>query len=142
MNASTPSELPPDTAAEPVSAALGGDVGAASGSFVHGSGNVFTDLGFAPEEAANLQLRSRLAIAIERYVEAEGLTQTEAAERLGVTQPRVSDLARGKLDRFTVDALVNMLARVGRYVEVRIHPSGSSGGPDSGGEPEPLRQAA
>lgn len=87
---------------------------------VRGSGNVFTDLGFGPEEAANLQLRARLAMEIERYIEAEGLTQTEAAERLGVTQPRVSDLVRGKLGRFTVDALVNMLARVGRRVDVRI----------------------
>lgn len=96
---------------------------------VRGSGNVFTDLGFGPAEAANLQLRSRLAMEIERYVEAEGITQTDAAERLGVTQPRVSDLMRGKLGRFTVDALVNMLARVGRRVEVTI-------------EAMPVRQAA
>ncbi len=86
----------------------------------HGSGNVFADLGFDPEEAANLKLRSTLGIELARYVEAEGLTQTEAAERLGVTQPRVSDLVRGKLERFTVDALVNMLARAGRRVEVRV----------------------
>lgn len=86
----------------------------------HGSGNVFEDLGFDAEEAANLKLRSTLAIELARYVEAEGLTQAEAADRLGVTQPRVSDLVRGKLDRFTVDALVNMLARVGRRIEVRV----------------------
>ena len=84
------------------------------------SGNVFEDLGFDAEEAANLQLRSTLAIALACYVEAEGLTQAEAAERLGVTQPRVSDLVRGKVSRFTVDALVNMLARVGRRVEVSV----------------------
>ncbi|MDT7858285.1 helix-turn-helix transcriptional regulator [Rubrivirga sp. S365] len=87
---------------------------------VHGSGNVFLDLGFEPEEAANLQLRSRLAIELDRYIEAEGITQTEAAERFGVSQPRVSDLVRGKLDRFTIDALVTMLARVGRQVEVHV----------------------
>ena len=88
--------------------------------FVRGSGNVFLDLGFEPEEAANLQLRSRLAIELDRYIEAEGITQTEAAERFGVSQPRVSDLVRGKLDRFTIDALVTMLARVGRQVEVSV----------------------
>lgn len=87
---------------------------------VHGSGNVFLDLGFEPEEAANLQLRSRLAIELRRYIEAEGITQAEAAERFGVSQPRVSDLVRGKLDRFTIDALVTMLARVGRQVEVSV----------------------
>ena len=84
------------------------------------SGNDFADLGIDPEEAPNLQLRSRLAVEITWWIEAEDLTQTEAAERLGVTQPRVSDLVRGKLDRFTVDALVNMLDRVGRRVEVRV----------------------
>jgi predicted XRE-type DNA-binding protein len=89
---------------------------------VHGSGNVFLDLGFDPEEAANLQLRSQLAIELRHYVKAEGITQTEAAARFGVTQPRVSDLMRGKLSRFTIDALVTMLARVGRRVEVSIEP--------------------
>lgn len=88
--------------------------------FVRGSGNVFLDLGFDPEEAAHLQLRSRLAIELDRYIEAEGITQAVAAERFGVTQPRVSDLVRGKLDRFTIDALVTMLARVGRRVEVSV----------------------
>lgn len=61
---------------------------------VRGSGNVFLDLGFGPEEAENLQLRSRLTIELGRYIEAEGITQAEAAERFGVSQPRVSDLGR------------------------------------------------
>ena len=87
---------------------------------VRGSGNVFLDLGFEPGEAAALQLRSRLAIELGRYIEAEGITQAVAAERFGVSQPRVSDLVRGKLDRFTIDALVTMLARVGRRVEVSV----------------------
>lgn len=90
---------------------------------VHGSGNVFLDLGFGPEEAETLQLRSRLVIELGRYIEAEGITQTEAAERFGVTQPQVSDLVRGKLARFTIDALVTMLARVGLRVEVSIEPA-------------------
>lgn len=107
--------------------------------FVRGSGNVFADLGFGPEEAANLQLRSRLALEVERYVEAEGITQAEAAERLGVTQPRVSDLVRGKLNRFTVDALVNMLARVGRRVELTVY---VGAGGETMPHPAGVRQAA
>lgn len=95
-------------------------LGTDDGFITPSSGNVFEDLGFDAEEAANLKLRSTLAIELARYVEAEGLTQAEAADRLGVTQPRVSDLVRGKIDRFTVDALVNMLARVGRRVEVSV----------------------
>ena len=71
---------------------------------------------------ANVHLRQRLAAEIVRYVRAEGLTQTEAAERLGVTQPRVSDLVRGKVDRFTIDALVTMLDRVGRPVTLGLAP--------------------
>lgn len=90
--------------------------------FVRGSGNVFLDVGFEPGEAANLQLRSRLAIELRDYVESEGITQTEAASRFGVTQPRVSDLMRGKLGRFTIDALVTMLASVGRRVEMSVEP--------------------
>lgn len=97
-------------------------VGAGGVQFVRGSGNVFLDLGFEPGEAANLQLRSRLATELRDYVESEGITQTEAASRFGVTQPRVSDLMRGKLSRFTTDALVMMLGRVGRRVEVSIEP--------------------
>jgi predicted XRE-type DNA-binding protein len=106
------------------------DIGGTAGStadagcveFVRGSGNVFLDVGFEPGEAANLQLRSRLAIELRDYVESEGITQTEAASRFGVTQPRVSDLMRGKLSRFTIDALVTMLASVGRRVEMSVEP--------------------
>lgn len=95
-------------------------LGTDDGFITPSSGNVFEDLGFDAEEAANLKLRSTLAIELARYIEAEGLTQAAAAERLGVTQPRVSDLVRGKLDRFSIDSLVNMLARAGRRVEVSV----------------------
>lgn len=87
---------------------------------VKGSGNVFRDLGFSAEEAQNLRLRSELMIEIEDFVEASGLTQKEAAKRLGVTQPRLNDLLRGKIGKFSLDALVNMLARVGRSVSIRV----------------------
>jgi len=82
------------------------------------SGNVFTDLGFAPEEAENLRLRAALMMEVERFIAREGLTQARAAERLGVSQPRISDLVRGKIDRFSIDTLVNMLARAGIRVTI------------------------
>ena len=80
------------------------------------SGNVFTDLGFEPEEALNLKLRSDLMIEISKLIEERGLTQTAAAELLKVTQPRISDLVRGKIDRFSVDSLIEMLGHAGADV--------------------------
>lgn len=81
--------------------------------------SVFYDLAETPEEAANLTARGLLVIAIEQRIREEGWTQTEAAARLHVTQPRVSDLLNGKIDKFSLDALVNMLAPVGLTFEVR-----------------------
>jgi predicted XRE-type DNA-binding protein len=69
----------------------------------HSSGNVFQDLGFAGEEAENLRVRADLMIALSELIEERGLTQAQAAQLLGVSQPRVSDLVRGKIDRFSVD---------------------------------------
>ena len=80
------------------------------------SGNVFTDLGFAPEDAQNLRIRSDLMIEISKLIEARGLTQTSAARLLQVTQPRISDLVRGKIDRFSVDSLIEMLGHAGASV--------------------------
>ncbi|MEK6594694.1 MAG: XRE family transcriptional regulator [Pseudomonadota bacterium] len=85
-----------------------------------GSGNVFLDVGFAPEEAQNLQLRSELMTRVERFVKRSGVTQTEAARLLGITQPRLNDLLRGKIDKFSLDALVNMLGHVGMRVQLRV----------------------
>lgn len=84
------------------------------------SGNVFEDLGFSTGEAANLKLRSELMAALRRVIEDSGLTQAAAAQLLGVTQPRVSDLMRGKIDLFSIDALVNMLAATGAEVTFSI----------------------
>lgn len=83
------------------------------------SGNVFTDLGFDPEEAAHLLIRSDLMIAVGREIEDRHLTQAQAASLLGVTQPRVSDLVRGRIDLFSIDSLVEFLARLGVRVELR-----------------------
>jgi predicted XRE-type DNA-binding protein len=82
------------------------------------SGNVFRDLGFGREEAEHLAIRSELMIKIERLLKARGLTQSQAASIMRVSQPRVSDLARGRLDLFSTDALIDMLARLG--VSVRL----------------------
>lgn len=82
-----------------------------------GSGNVFRDLGFSPVEAEHLRVRAELMLALERLIARRRLTQARAAKLLGVSQPRVSDLVRGRLHRFSIDALVDMLARAG----IRVH---------------------
>ena len=73
-----------------------------------------------PAEAENMKLRSTLMMALEQHIRAKGWTQVEAARRLGVTQPRVSDLLRGKIDLLAIDTLVNMVAAAGLHVEVQI----------------------
>ncbi len=83
-----------------------------------GSGNVFADVGFGPEEADNLLLRAQLMSRIRET--ARDLTQREAAVLFGVSQPRLNDLLRGKIDKFSLDALVNMLGRAGMRVELRV----------------------
>ena len=75
--------------------------------------NVYRDLGFAPEVAENLLVRSDLMIQLTKIIKNRGLTQAKAAKLLGVTQPRVSDLVRGKIDRFSIDTLVEMLGHAG-----------------------------
>ena len=74
----------------------------------HSSGNVFRDAGFGGEEAENLRLRADLMIQLTRLIDARRLTQARAARLLGVTQPRVSDLVRGRIERFSIDSLVEM----------------------------------
>jgi predicted XRE-type DNA-binding protein len=85
-----------------------------------GSGNVFRDIGFSPEQAQNLHLRSELMTRVEQFVKRSDVTQAEAARALGITQPRLNDLLRGKIDRFSLDALVNMLGHAGMRVELRV----------------------
>ncbi|MBI4735964.1 MAG: XRE family transcriptional regulator [candidate division NC10 bacterium] len=87
------------------------------------SGNVFRDLGFRPEEAAHLLIRSDLMIQLQKLIASRDLTQAEAAKILRVTQPRVSDLLRGRIDLFSSDALIDMLARLGVRVRVVLKPS-------------------
>ena len=82
------------------------------------SRNVFADLGFSAEQARHLQIRSDLMIELSRFITAHGLTQANAARKFGVSQPRVSDLVRGKIDRFSIDTLVAMLGHAGVEVVV------------------------
>ena len=87
------------------------------------SGNVFRDLGFSAEESAHLTIRSELMLHVQDAIKARRLKQAEAAKLLRVTQPRVSDLMRGRLDLFSCDTLIDMLARLGIRVKVAVKPS-------------------
>ncbi len=73
-----------------------------------------------PQESLNMKLRSDLMLQIRQTIEMNGWTQKKAAKELGVTQPRISDLLRGKIDLFSLDMLVNMLASMGEEVEIKI----------------------
>jgi predicted XRE-type DNA-binding protein len=87
-------------------------------------GNTFTTawdaITAAPEEAAALKGRADLMVALADHIKAQGWTKAEAAMHLGVTQPRISDLMRGKFNLFGLDHLATMLARAGRQVEIRV----------------------
>src|SRR6185369_4934028 len=82
------------------------------------SGNVFRDLGFGEAEAEHLRIRSSLMIAVRKLIEDRSLTQAEAAKLFGETQPRISNLVRGRIDLFSIDTLIDMLAFAGVHVDV------------------------
>jgi predicted XRE-type DNA-binding protein len=82
------------------------------------TGNVFRDLGFPPDKAEHLLVRADLMIRLEKELGSRGLRQAQAAKLLGITQPRVSDLVRGRVKLFSADALIDMLARLG--IKVRL----------------------
>lgn len=84
------------------------------------TGDVFRDVGFPPEEAENLRVRSELMIQVRRILEGRKLTQAAGAKLFGVTQPRISDLVRGRIELFSIDGLVNMLAHAGVRVSVVV----------------------
>lgn len=85
-----------------------------------GSGNVFADLGLP--NAKELKLKVRLAVEVNRALEERQLSQDKAARILGVRQPHVSDLVRYRLDRFSVERLMDFLTRLGKEVQIRIGP--------------------
>ena len=85
-----------------------------------GSGNVFRDLGFGAVEAENLRLRSELMMRIDAFHRESGLTQAECAKLLGLTQPRLNALLKGRLHQFSLDALVNIATRAGLNVRLVV----------------------
>ena len=80
---------------------------------VHSSGNVFIDLGYSPDEAAILQMRADLMADLRKFIKAKRLTQAKAAEIFGVSQSRVSDLIRGKWERFGLEMLITLATKAG-----------------------------
>ena len=87
---------------------------------VKGSNNVFLDLGFPPHEAAVMLLRCELAEALRQWIDREEITQVEAAKRLGVVQPRISEIARNKVDKLSLDYLVGLCVKAGVSVAVKL----------------------
>jgi predicted XRE-type DNA-binding protein len=86
---------------------------------VNSSGNVFIDLGCSPEEAAILQMRADLMADLRKFIKAKRLTQAKAAEILGVSQSRISDLIRGKWERFSLEMLIALATRAGMHVTLK-----------------------
>jgi predicted XRE-type DNA-binding protein len=87
---------------------------------VESSGNVFSDLGFPQAEAAILQMRAKLMTDLQAFIKSSGMTQVQVAERLGITQSRVSDLMRGKWDKFSLEMLITLEARAGRALTLEF----------------------
>ncbi len=90
-----------------------------SDTVVHSSGNVFIDLGYPPDEAAILQMRADLMADLRKFIKTKKLTQARAAEILGVSQFRVSDLIRGKWERFSLEMLITLATRAGMRVTLK-----------------------
>jgi predicted XRE-type DNA-binding protein len=86
------------------------------------TGNVFRDLGFRREEAEHLLVRADLLIQVQKLIASRRLKQKEAAALLRISQPRVSDLVRGRIDLFSTDTLIDMLARLGARVRLAVKP--------------------
>jgi len=87
---------------------------------VRHANNVFEDIGFSADEAAHLQIRAAMMTRLIAEIESQGLTQAGTARRMGITQPRVSDLMRGKLHLFSIDTLVVLLSKMGLRVDLKV----------------------
>jgi len=92
--------------------------------FLEGSNNIYRDLGFPEAEAVNLLARAELMMTIEKTIKEKGLTQSTAAKLLGVSQPRLSDLYKGKLEKFTIDMLMKWLSKLGKHVTIKVEDRG------------------
>jgi predicted XRE-type DNA-binding protein len=73
-----------------------------------------------PQEAASMRMRAELMIALQEYIKSSGMTQSQAANQVGVTQPRISDLIRGKINLFSLESLVDMITRAGLIIEFSL----------------------
>jgi predicted XRE-type DNA-binding protein len=85
----------------------------------HSSGNVFIDLGYSQDEAAILQMRADLMADIRKFIKTKRLTQAKAAQFLGVSQSRISDLIRGTWERFSLEMLITLATRAGIRVTLK-----------------------
>ncbi|MEQ8485576.1 MAG: helix-turn-helix transcriptional regulator [Pseudomonadales bacterium] len=88
--------------------------------WVQSSDNIFKDLGFGEEEAAVLKIKADLMIEIEKVMKAKKLTQTRAAEIMGVPRPRLNRMLHGRFDGITIDKMVQMLERSGKHVSIKV----------------------
>ncbi len=84
------------------------------------SGNIFNDLGFSPEESAIYSLRAELMINLRKTIREREWTQEEAAKALSIGQSRVSDLMRGKWEKFSLDMLITLAIRAGKQIEIAV----------------------
>ena len=91
-----------------------------TGTVVQSSGNVFIDLGYPPDEAAILQMRADLMADLRKLIKTRKLTQVRAAELMGVSQSRVSDLIRGKWEKFSLEMLITLATRAGMHVTLKM----------------------
>ena len=90
-----------------------------SNTMIASSGNIFIDLGYSPEDAAILQMRAELMVKLRTFIETRKLTQANAAKILCISQSRVSDLIRGKWERFSLEMLVTLATRAGMHVSLK-----------------------
>jgi predicted XRE-type DNA-binding protein len=90
-----------------------------SESAIKSSGNVFVDLGYPPDEAAILQMRADIMANLRKFIKTRKLTQSKTAEMLGVSQSRVSDLARGKWEKFSLEMLIILATKAGMRVTLK-----------------------
>jgi predicted XRE-type DNA-binding protein len=91
-----------------------------TGTITESSGNVFVDLGFEPAEAAILQMRAELMNDLRGYIESSRMTKVQAAKKFHLPQSRVSDLMRGKWEKFSLEMLITLESRVGRKVKLEL----------------------
>ncbi|MGL5939242.1 MAG: helix-turn-helix domain-containing protein [Waterburya sp.] len=85
-----------------------------------GKQNIFEDLGFEPEIAANLKIRTDLILDLQKYIQEQGWTQNQAAKFFNETQPRISNLMNGDIERFSIDKLIIMIVQAGMQVKVEV----------------------